>query len=114
MWYADSMGGPGTNAFPLSDYLGSFPSAKIVNDNSQNIGGIRIASGFSSVGYDFNTNVDNFTIGVTLDNTTITTYDFDPSPSPVPEPMDFVGLSSLAGMALLGLVWRMRGAKAAH
>jgi hypothetical protein len=72
MWYADSQGGPNSSlVFPLHDYA-HFNDAVIVNPG---LGGIRLASGFAEPTDNFNTNVDNFSIGTEVS----TTYDFEPA-----------------------------------
>jgi hypothetical protein len=84
MWYADSMPGPGSNAFTIAEYL-AVPAninATIINDASQGIGGIRVTSGFASAGNNFNAYVDNFTIGTAGG---ATTYDFELQAAVVPE-----------------------------
>ena len=84
--------GPGSNAITFSDYVTANPTATIINDAAQGIGGIRLTSGFAG-GSDFDANVDAFIIG-TADGST--TYDFER----IPEPATLV----LAGLAVLGLV----------
>jgi hypothetical protein len=96
MVYDDGpLAGPGSNAITFADYLAAKPDATIVNDAGQNIGGIRLASGFASAGDNFEANVDAFTIGTALGTTT---YNFETAA--VPEPATLV----LAGLALLGLL----------
>jgi hypothetical protein len=105
MWYAeDGNSGPGSNAITFAAYLALHPDATIINDPSQGgLGGIRIASGFASPEDNFNTNVDAFTIGTSSGTTT---YNFEPAA--VPEPSRVIALVGLGGMALIGLLWRLR------
>jgi len=93
-WYADSQGGPSiNNVFSLNDY-GSFSTAVIVNPTAT-LGGIRLASGFASDTDNFNTNVDNFTIGTAAGTTT---YNFEPTTAPVPEATSIVVWTVLLSM----------------
>ncbi len=80
-WYADSQGGQSINdVFSLTDYA-NFSTAVIVNA-APGLGGIRLTSGFASDTDNFNTNVDNFTIGTAAGTTT---YNFEPATTAVPE-----------------------------
>jgi len=103
MWYSDNgvpngnagPNGPGSNAITLQAFEAAFPLATIINDPGQGgLGGIRIASGFSSPSDNYNTNVDAFSIG-TAGGTT--TYDFNLQS--VPEPASL----ALAGIGFFGL-----------
>lgn len=82
MVYSDIDAGPGSNAETFAQYLINHPTATIVADDGQNIGGIRLTTGLASPGNNFNAYVDNFTIGTA---TTTVTYDFELT-APVPEP----------------------------
>jgi hypothetical protein len=105
MWYTDS-GTPNANAFPsdpngpgdhaitFAEFLAAYPNATIVNP-SAGVGGIRLASGFSSPGDNYNTYVDAFTIGV---NGVNTTYNFEPVPEPAT--LSLFGLSALGSVGL--------------
>jgi len=95
MWYSDNSAGPGSNAITLAQYLAIPGNANAtIVDAAPGIGGIRLASGFASPGDDFDTNIDNFSIGTAAGTTT-----FDFEPTAVPE------LSSFAfGSVLFGLV----------
>ena len=75
--------GPGSNVQPLSNYVSSNPSAVIRNSGSGK-GGVRLVAGFGAGSWDnFVGNVDNFTIGVSGNNTT---YDFEPQIGPPANP----------------------------
>lgn len=66
---------PGTGVKPLSAITALHPNAVIYNSSGP-LGGVRIVAGFGAGAWDnFIGNVDNFTIGVSGNNTT---YDFDP------------------------------------
>jgi|SRR5579862_3114777 len=107
MWYGDNEGGPGNDTFTLSQYLGLFPNATIVNA-APGLGGIRIASGFASPGDNFDDYVDDFTIGTSAGSTT---FDFEPS-APVPLPKTvWGGVVLFAGLGLMK--FRQRRANAA-
>ncbi len=86
MWYSDSttpnanqfpadLNGPGDHAITFAQFIAAHPNAVLINDPGQGgLGGIRIASGFSSPGDRYNTFVDAFTIGT---DAGATTYDFE-------------------------------------
>jgi hypothetical protein len=94
MWYSDDSAGPGSNAISLAQYLAIPGNANAtIVDAAPGIGGIRLAGGFASPGEDFDTNIDNFTIG-TAGGTT--TFDFEPAA--VPELSSFAFGSLLFGM----------------
>ncbi|HEX4416236.1 MAG TPA: hypothetical protein VH107_21565 [Lacipirellulaceae bacterium] len=95
MWYSDESAGPGSNAITLAQYL-AIPgnaNATIVDALPGIVGGIRLTSGFASPGDDFDTNIDNFTIGTAMGTTT-----FDFEPTAVPELSSFAFGSLLFGM----------------
>ena len=94
MWYTDNHFGPGSNAKTWADVLtAEGPSVTLVNSGAK--GGIRIASGFASLGESFDANVDNFTIG-TADGAT--TYDFEAVPEP--STIALVGLGVFGALAI--------------
>jgi hypothetical protein len=114
MWYSDNgapgsnidlshANGPGEYAITFQEYLHEFPNAIIVNDVDNQLGGIRLASGYSSPGDNYNTYVDALTIA-TGDNSV--TYDFEPGGSVVPEPASVVMWSVLATVGLGICKWR--------
>ena len=104
MWYSDNEAGPGSAAITLAAYLALHPDATIINDPGQGgLGGIRIASGFSSPGDNYNTNVDAFTIGTAAGTTT---YNFEAG-SAVPEPSSLI-VWSLIGLSIGVAGWRRR------
>jgi len=96
MVYSDIDGGPGSDAETFAQYLINHPTATIVSDDVQGIGGIRLTAGLASAEDNFNTYVDNFTIG-TADGTT--TYDFEPTAAPEPTTMTL----GIAGALLLSV-----------
>ena len=105
MWYSDNQFGPGADAVTFATYLAANPSATIINDAAQGIGGIRVATGFASPGDNYNTYVDNFTIGTDAGEVT---YNFEPLDNGVvPEPMTLAVWSvlSLCGSAV---AWRAK------
>jgi hypothetical protein len=103
MWYNDNgPSGPGADAITLAQYEAANPTATIVGDSGQNIGGFRIATGFASAGDNFNTYVDNLTFGTAAGTTT---FNFEPA-SPVPLPASVWG--GLALVAGFGIVRRLR------
>lgn len=105
MWYSDNQFGPGADAVTLAAYLAVNPLATIINDAGQGIGGIRIATGFASPGDDYNTYVDNFTIGTASGETT---YNFEPfADGAVPEPMTFA-VWSVLGLCGSAFAWRAK------
>lgn len=114
-WYDDNStlgSGPSVaSAVSWSDLITALgPTATLINDPTQGIGGLRIASGFSSAGDHYNTNVDEFILGTTALGTT--TYDFEKtSAAPVPLPAAAgVGFSMLGGFGgLAALRKRFRG-----
>jgi hypothetical protein len=74
-WWALSAGTFGPPLITLNTYIAAHPNATIVN-SSTGLGGVRIVVGFGAPAWNnFIGNVDNFTIGVSGNNTT---YDFDP------------------------------------
>lgn len=91
--------GPGANAVQFSTYLTANPTATII-DAAPGVGGIRLATGFASASDNFNTYIDNFTIGVAgID----TNYDFEPAAIPEASALLFGGVAScFAGAA----AWR--------
>jgi hypothetical protein len=66
-------------------------------DNGQNIGGIRLTAGLAGAGDNFNTYVDNFTIG-TAANTI--TYNFEAVPEPSSAALLGIGLAAVVGMVV--------------
>ena len=102
MWYSDNFAGPGSNAVTLAGYLtlAGTPDVTIA-DAGPGIGGIRITSGFASDTDNFETNIDNFTIGTALGTTT-----FDFEPTAVPEPAAFVFGSLLC--SVIGVTYGYR------
>lgn len=99
-WYSDEIPGPGSNSYPLADYLAIHPDATITNDGTSGAGGFRIASGFASPGDTFNAYVDAVVFGDT-------TYDFEPGAA-VPE-AGSIAIWSVLGIALGSCtVWRRR------
>lgn len=116
MWYSDSTtpnanafpndpNGPGDHAITFAEFVAAFPNATIVNP-SAGIGGIRLASGFSSPGDNYNTYVDGFTIGVSGVDTT---YNFEPAAVPEPATVSLFGLSALGSVGLTYLRRHRRG-----
>jgi hypothetical protein len=97
MVYSDLNGGPGSSAITFAQYLLDHPTATIVSDNGQGIGGIRLTAGLASAGNNFDTYVDDFTIGTAAGTTT---YDFELTPSSAP---DTGATVMLLGFALAGL-----------
>jgi hypothetical protein len=89
--------GPGSAAETFAQYELNHPTATIVNDNGQGIGGIRLTSGFVGALQTQNTYVDAFTIGTAAGTTT---YDFWPNSTSVP---DAGATAMLLGFALAGL-----------
>ncbi len=108
MWYSDNHAGPGSNAITLAAYLLLEPNATIINDAAHGIGGIRIASGFSSSTDTFDANVDAFSIGTAAGTTT---YNFELNePAAVAEP-DTATFALLLSLGLVAVGWR-RGKQA--
>lgn len=102
MWYSDNSAGPGSNAITLAQYLAIPGNANAtIVDAAPGIGGIRLASGFASSTDDFNTNIDDFTIGTAAGTTT-----FDFEPAAVPELSSFAFGSLLFSM--FGLAYGYR------
>jgi hypothetical protein len=113
MWYSDNQAGPGSNAITLAAYLAIPGDANAtIIDASPGVGGIRIASGFASPSDNFDTNVDNFSIGTAALGTT--TYDFELSA--VPEAGAFwlgAVICSVVGLAYgTRAAWRCKQAAA--
>jgi hypothetical protein len=106
MWYSDNFAGPGSNAVTLAGYLtlAGTPDAKIA-DAAPGIGGIRLTTGFASDTDNFDTNIDNFTIG-TLSGTT----NFDFEPAAVPEAGGFVFGTLLCSVIGVAYGYRRLGA----
>jgi hypothetical protein len=98
MVYSDNEAGPGSSAETFAQYLLNNPTATIVMDNGQNIGGIRLTAGLASAGDNFNTYVDAFTIG-TAANTI--TYNFEAVPEPSSVVLLGIGLAGLVGMVVV-------------
>jgi hypothetical protein len=102
MWYSDNSAGPGSNAITLAQYLAIPGNANAtIVDAAPGIGGIRLTSGFTSPGDDFNTNIDDFAIGTAAGTTT-----FDFEPAAVPELSGFAFGSFLFGMVGLAYGYR--------
>ena len=97
MVYSDIDAGAGSHAETFATYLQNHPTATIVSDNGQGIGGIRLTAGLASAGNNFDTYVDDFTIG-TIAGTT--TYNFELTASSAP---DTGATVMLLGFALAGL-----------
>lgn len=98
-WYDDNGtagSAPGDNStVTLATLLAALPNARITLAGN-GLGGIRLAVGFASDTDVFNTNIDNFQLGVAG---VTTTFDFEPGAA-VPEPSSIVaGATSL----LIGL-----------
>jgi hypothetical protein len=91
MWYSDNFAGPGSNAVTLAGYLtlAGTPNAAIADAVPGVIGGFRLTSGFASDTDNFNTNIDNVTIGTASGSTT---FDFEPAAVPEPTAFLFGGL----------------------
>ena len=100
-WYDDNgNGNPGVaNVVSFGAMQAANRGATIVNQSGNGLGGIRFGSALLAPEIPFNTNVDNFTIGI---NSANTTFNFDPAPA-VPEPstwammiLGFAGIGFLA------------------
>jgi hypothetical protein len=110
-WDNNGIGNPGVGApgvVSLATIEAAYPNATIANGGFPGLGGIAMQVGFASPGDTYNGYVDNFTIGVNGSNTI---YDFEPAgagPQAVPEPSRVIGLLSIFGMGLVGLVWNRR------
>ena len=100
-WYSNNgdPGGPGSDAVTLATIIAAHPNAVIV-DSAPGVGGLRFTSGFSSSTDNYNTNIDDFTIGVSGTNTT---FDFDPA-SAVPEPSTWIAGGLAAAMLVVQVV----------
>jgi len=105
-WYSENgPGGPGANTVSLAQYIAAHPLAALAVDGQG--GTVRLTSGFTSPGDNFNTYVDNFTIGVTGD---VRTFDFELA-GPVPEPATLT-LWSLGALGLAAARLRRRNSNA--
>ena len=99
-WDNNNVFTPGTGVDSLANFLVQFPDAVIVADSSDN-GGLRLDTGYSSPGDNYDTYVDNVTVG-TANGTT--TYDFEPNAA-TPEPST---IFLLGGGLVAGVVARRR------
>jgi len=92
MWYSDDpVTGPGANAVTLGTYLSlaGKANATIIDAAPGTVGGIRLASGFASPGDNYNTYIDNVTIGTASGSIN---YDFETAAVPEPTATLFGGL----------------------
>ncbi|HZZ44119.1 MAG TPA: hypothetical protein VFE58_14375 [Tepidisphaeraceae bacterium] len=110
MWYSDNGDfgtGPGSNSVSWQTIIADEGSGVTIVNPSSTLGGVRIAVGFASAGNDFNSYVDDFTIGTAAGSAT---YNFEPdSVTAVPLPASaWSGLALLSGLALFGGVKRLR------